>query len=80
MPLYAYICPKCGKALDDVYAPLSTTPPPVCCDAPMERRYGGNLLIKEYSALWIDRMDDIHKAQEQRGERLRIVHPREVMR
>jgi hypothetical protein len=27
---------------------------------------------------WIDKIDDIHKAQEQRGERLRFVHPREV--
>jgi len=47
----------------------------------MRRLYNmGNMLIKEKYPLWVDRMEDIHKAQEQRGERFRMIHPSEVLR
>ena len=39
----------------------------------------GNMLIKEKYPLWVDRMEDIHKSQEQRGERFRMIHPSEVL-
>ncbi len=78
MPIYPYVCPQCGKSEERVLPMVHEAP--VCCGQPMQRRYAvDNLRIKEYGALWIDRIDDIHKAQEQRGERLRIVHPSEVL-
>jgi hypothetical protein len=45
----------------------------------MERVYEMRVFkIKQGDELWLHRMDDIHKAQAQRGERLRFVHPREI--
>ncbi len=75
MPLYEYICPKCGKT-SEKYCPIGTVAP-MCCGEIMIRRYGKSLIKVKYP-LWVDRIEDIHKAQEQRGERLRFVHPREV--
>lgn len=52
---------------------------PVCCDEGMERVYQVDALkVKIGEPLWLKRMDEIHKAQEQRGERLGFVHPREI--
>lgn len=45
----------------------------------MTRRYTvDHVVIKMGAPLWTGRMDDIHKAQSQRGERLRFVHPSEI--
>jgi hypothetical protein len=45
----------------------------------MERVYEMRVFkIKQGDELWLSRMDDIHKSQEQRGERLRYVHPKEI--
>lgn len=76
MPLYNFICSGCGKALE-VLAPMDA-PPPECCGRVMTRLFTGKVLIKEKYPLWVDRIEDIHKAQEQRGEKLRFVHPKEV--
>jgi hypothetical protein len=47
----------------------------------MKRKYGGGTIrVKVTKELYIDRMEDIHKAQEQRGERLRMIYPQEVVR
>ena len=77
MPLYDFTCNKCGKTIEVLGK--SADAAPVCCEMFMRRFYGSPALIKTKYPLWVDRMDDIHKAQEQRGERLRIVHPKEVM-
>jgi len=75
MPLYGYKCGRCGKT-KDVFAPMSHLPPE-CCNAVMGREFGVPL-VKIGPALWIERMEDIGKAQSDRGERRRFVHPREV--
>ena len=52
---------------------------PVCCGEVMTRKYTmGRMRIKSGYPIWVDRIDDIHKAQADRGERLRMPHPREV--
>jgi hypothetical protein len=43
----------------------------------MRLQFGKPVIKMGYPA-WVDRMEDIHKAQEQRGERLRMIHPSEV--
>ncbi len=78
MPIYPYICRTCNKT-EEIVRSMEHTPP-TCCGRPMERHYTeANIKIKEYGALWIDRMDDIHKEQSDRGERLRLVQPWEVL-
>jgi len=80
MPLYDFTCDKCGKTEEVFRWPGSLTPPK-CCDTPMRRIYTINHFTEKYSPpLWVGRMEDIHKAQEQRGERLRMVHPQEVIK
>jgi hypothetical protein len=52
---------------------------PLCCGEVMTRLYTiDTLKIKMKYPLWVDRIDDINKAQEQRGERLRLPHPKTV--
>ena len=82
-PLYDYVCNECGN-VRECYLPMEHKPPE-CCGVLMRRLYGAvavrdsRSLTGKRNELWIDRMDDIHKAQEQRGERLRFVHPKEVL-
>jgi len=45
----------------------------------MERTYQMRVFkIKQGEELWLSRMDEVHKAQADRGERLRFVHPKEI--
>ena len=76
MPLYDYTCNGCGKT-SEVLTPQE--PVPSCCGEVMARAYKGWVKINLKYPLWVDRMDDIHKAQEQRGERFRYIHPKEVL-
>lgn len=75
MPVYEYKCEKCGKS-KDIIAPMSHLPPE-CCGAVMGRLFSFPLVKIKYP-LWVDRIDNIHKAQDARGERFRYVHPKEV--
>ncbi len=75
MPLYDFVCPKCDHKLE-VIARMDDKAP-TCCGEVMNRLYG-NVFIKIKYPLWVDRISEIHKAQESRGERLRMVFPREV--
>lgn len=84
MPLYEYICEKCGNT-KEVVAQMGDEPP-TCCGVVMSRIYSGSVAIRDSRSLtgkrnelWIDRMDDIHKRQADKGERLRFVHPSEVL-
>lgn len=78
MPLYDYVCQKCGKS-DEMYLSLEHQKP-TCCGADMRMLYSSQVHIRIKYPLWVDRMDDIHKAQEEKGERLRFVHPSEVLK
>ncbi len=78
IPIYDFKCDTCGKSVEE-YLPIEHDAP-TCCDSSMRRIYNmGDILVKEKYPLWVDRMEDIHKAQEQRGERLRMIHPSEVL-
>jgi putative FmdB family regulatory protein len=78
MPLYDFACDKCGKK-DEFYLSTSDKPAPECCGQSMTRLYGmGSLRIEMGYPKWIDRIDEIHKRQADRGERLTLPHPREV--
>lgn len=77
MPLYDFTCDTCGK-YEERFLPIQHDTP-MCCGSFMRRVYTGGVLIKEKYPLWVDRMEDIHKAQEQKGERLRFVHPSEIL-
>jgi len=77
MPLYDYLCEICHKQ-EERFLPMNHDIP-LCCGQPMRRIYSiGYIIQKWHPPLWINRMDDIHKAQEQRGERLRYVSPQEI--
>uniref|UniRef100_A0A6M3J4T9 Putative regulatory protein FmdB zinc ribbon domain-containing protein n=1 Tax=viral metagenome TaxID=1070528 RepID=A0A6M3J4T9_9ZZZZ len=75
MPLYDYECGKCGL-VKEVLAKNEASPP-LCCDEVMNRQYGIPLIKIKYP-LWVDRIDDIHKSQADKGQRFRFVHPKEV--
>ena len=52
---------------------------PRCCGESKKRVYmGASILFKWGYPGWVDKMDDIHKGQADRGERLRMVYPWEV--
>jgi len=78
VPLYDFKCDRCQQ-IKEVYLKTSEKPAPECCGESMTRQYcAGDVVVKFGPALWMNRMDDIHKAQEQRGEKLRFVHPSEI--
>ena len=84
MPIYEYECQKCGNRSEEL-AQMGESPPE-CCGGVMMRTFSGSVAIRDSHSLtgkrnenWIDRMDDIHKRQADKGERLRMVHPKEVM-
>ena len=77
MPTYDYRCRNCGERRE-VFRSMDH-PTPICCDEGMERVYDMRVLnIKMGPPLWVDRMEDIGKRQNDRGERRSFVHPREV--
>lgn len=76
MPLYEFHCERCGKSLDVILPIVHNTP--ACCNKVMKQAITKPSRIKVGPPLWTGRMDDIHKAQEQKGERLRFVHPKEI--
>ena len=77
MPIYDFACSGCGK-LVEAYVKTMFDDGPKCCGGVMTRQFSSGQVIKSGYPLWVDRMDDIHKAQQQRGERLRMVHPKEI--
>ena len=77
MPLYEYKCSLCGKSKEVLS--LVGESAPVCCGGVMTRKFTiDSLFIKWTKPLWVDRIGEIHKAQADRGERLRLPHPKEV--
>jgi len=58
---------------------------PACCGGVMTRRYSA-VVIRDSRSLtgkrherFLDRIDEIHKRQADRGERLKLPHPSEVV-
>lgn len=82
MPLYDYLCDVCQETREVL---ASNNVPPSCCGAVMRRIYGpvsirgSDAITGKRNELFIDRIDEIHKRQEQAGERLTFVHPSEVL-
>ena len=77
MPLYDYQCLKCGQS-NEVLSRIGA-PVPLCCGGFMTRLYTIDKVVIKWSPPgWVDRIFEIHKAQADRGERLRLPHPKEV--
>jgi putative FmdB family regulatory protein len=78
MPLFDFVCEHCGKTRE-VFKHRADAEDPKCCGGVMTRQYTrGNTVIKMGPPGYTYRMDEIHKAQADRGERLRFVHPKEI--
>ncbi len=83
MPVYDFICEKCGNRREVISQMDAVVPR--CCGGVMTRKYG-TVAIRDARSLtgkrherFLDRMDEIHKRQADQGERLRFVHPSEVL-
>ena len=76
MALYEFACTVCGVKQESLMSPGN--PVPECCGQGMVRVWSGNLGIKSGPPLWTYRIDEIHKRQADKGERLRFVGPAEV--
>lgn len=78
MPLFDMRCGKCGKLAERFVQ--QGQPMPECCGAVMGRVWSlHNLKVKMGTELYIQRMEDIGKAENDRGERRKFVHPSRVM-
>ena len=84
MPVYEYLCRVCGNRSEKI-ACIDDSPPE-CCGTAMSRTFSGSVAIRDSRSLtgkrnelWINRLDDIHKRQADKGERLRLPHPKEVL-
>jgi hypothetical protein len=83
MPIYCFVCEKCGKGRE-VVAQMGDGAPE-CCGRVMTRRYStvairdSRSLTGKRHELFLGRIDEIHKRQADRGERLRMPHPSEVL-
>ncbi len=77
MPLYEFACAKCGEIVE-LLMPMDHEVP-LHCGEVMNRKYTvESMKVKWGPEPWMRRMDEIHKAQADRGERLRFVHPSEI--
>lgn len=82
MPLYDYLCGKCGDRQEVL---THGDKLPFCCGEVMTRQFStvairdSRSLTGNRHELYLDRIDDIHKRQEDRGERLRMPHPSVVL-
>lgn len=83
MPVYKYQCRICGKQRE-VIARMGDKSP-LCCGVEMSRQLNivsvrdSNSLTGKRNELWLNRIDEIHKRQADKGERLRLPHPSEVL-
>ena len=83
MPIYEFRCETCEERRE-VLAQMGDAAPN-CCGVAMSLVFGSygirdsRSITGTRNELFIDRIDEIHKRQADRGERLRFVHPSEVM-
>jgi hypothetical protein len=74
MPVFDFVCPTCGKVIE-VFR-HSYKDAPSCCDALMSRKWDmDSLVIKMGYPGWVDRLEDVGKRQNDRGQRRTYVHP-----
>ena len=82
-PVYEFECQKCGSRRE-VISQIGDAVP-LCCGGVMTRKYGAVAIRDSHSITgkrherWIYRIDEIHKRQADKGERLRLPHPKEVL-
>ena len=77
MPLYDYHCDNCGMTEERFLA--MTHEAPVHCEHKMKRLYTvDHYIIDMGYPAFIDRIEEIHKAQSDRGEKRQFVHPSTV--
>jgi hypothetical protein len=76
MPMYDYLCEICN-AEQEKWARTFEAEPPQCCGVAMIRKSCACGFRMKYPA-WVDRIDEIQKRQTQNGEKMRMVHPKEV--
>jgi desulfoferrodoxin-like iron-binding protein len=74
LPVFDYRCEFCGK-VKEVLIPQGDDH---CCGQPMTRLFTGHTVVKMGSPMWIDRLEDIGKKQNDRGERRKFVHPSQL--
>ncbi len=83
MPIYESVCDKCGKR-SEVVAQMGDQPPE-CCGGVMTRKYSSvairdsRSLTGKRNELFINRIDELNKRQADRGEKLKLPHPKEVL-
>lgn len=78
MPIYIYQCDRCVLEIEKIQGINGDAPHCPKCGVGMTKKPTCPAVIKMGAPLWTNRVDDIHKAQSDRGERLRFVHPKEV--
>jgi len=74
MPISDYRCEVCKK-VKEVLTPQSEAR---CCGQPMTRLYTGHAVIKMGYPMWLDRLEDKHKAQNDKGKRRTFIHPSQL--
>lgn len=80
MPLYDFECSSCGRRVERLISAGNSAPVCKDCGQVLTRLWsGGSLRINIGPPAWVDRMEDIGKRQNDRGERRRFVHPSEVL-
>ena len=78
MPIYEYECHR-GHKVDVIQDMNGQTPICEICGAKMERLVSAPARIKVINnAGWLNRIHEIHKRQADKGEKLRLPHPKEV--
>jgi hypothetical protein len=77
MPLYDYSCDVC-KLTEERFLPMEHKSP-VHCSRNMRRLYTvDHYTIDMGYPAFVDRIEEIHKAQSDRGEKRQFVHPSTV--
>ena len=77
MSTHRYQCYKCQNITS--FTPEDKPNETCHCGGRLVKTSTGTMSLGHDYPLWVDKMDDIHKEQEDRGERLRIVHPSEIL-
>lgn len=77
MPTHKYQCVVCGGMTSFI---PEDKPDQVCwCGGKLVKTSIGEMQNEHAYPLWVDKVDDIHKEQADKGERLTMVYPWDVM-
>ena len=79
MPLFDLECRECG-IIEERYVSSPDAQVMKCkCGGIMDKLFSGKILVKIKHPLWVDRLDDHQKRQEERGETITVPHPSKVL-